>query len=183
MPGVTFLYYGNEIGMRQMPESWPQVEGAYRPRNGARTPMQWTKGKNLGFSTASAEKLYLPVDPAEDAPTVEANENNSGSLLHRTRKLIQLKHTEPALAAYAEFVPLYAKKNTYPFIYARAKDKDAVIVILNPSGKESSAEFSLNIPFSKLTLLAGKEVKVTKDVTKISVIVPKQTYAIYKLSR
>jgi maltose alpha-D-glucosyltransferase/alpha-amylase len=183
MPGVTFLYYGNEIGMRQMPESWPQVEGAYRPRNGARTPMQWTKGKNLGFSTASAEKLYLPVDPAEDAPTVEANENNPGSLLHRTRKLIQLKHTEPALAAYAEFVPLYAKKNTYPFIYARAKDKDAVIVILNPSGKESSAEFSLNIPFSTLTLLAGKEVKVTKDVTKISVVVPKQTYAIYKLSQ
>ena len=183
MPGVTFLYYGNEIGMRQMPESWPQVEGAYRPRNGARTPMQWTKGKNLGFSTASAEKLYLPIDPAEDAPTVEANENNPGSLLHRTRKLIQLKHTEPALAAYAEFVPLYAKKNTYPFIYARAKDKDAVIVILNPSGKESSAEFSLNIPFSKLTLLAGKEVKVTKDVTKISVVVPKQTYAIYKLSQ
>ena len=183
MPGVTFLYYGNEIGMRQMPESWPQVEGAYRPRNGARTPMQWTKGKNLGFSTASPEKLYLPVDPAEDAPTVEANENNPGSLLHRTRKLIQLKHTEPALAAYAEFVPLFAKKNTYPFIYARAKDKDAVIVILNPSGKESSAEFSLNIPFSKLTLLAGKEVKVTKDVTKISVVVPKQTYAIYKLSQ
>jgi glycosidase len=183
MPGVTFLYYGNEIGMRQMPESWPQVEGAYRPRNGARTPMQWTKGKNLGFSTASAEKLYLPVDPAEDAPTVEANENNPGSLLNRTRKLIQLKHTEPALAAYAEFVPLYAKKNTYPFIYARAKDKDAVIVILNPSGKESNAEFNLNIPFSKLTLLAGNEVKVTRNTTKISIIVPKQTYAIYKLSQ
>jgi maltose alpha-D-glucosyltransferase/alpha-amylase len=183
MPGVTFLYYGNEIGMRQMPESWPQVEGAYRPRNGARTPMQWTQGKNLGFSTASAEKLYLPIDPADDAPTVEANENNPSSLLHRTRKLIQLKHTEPALAAYAEFVPLYAKKNTYPFIYARAKDKDAVIVILNPSGKESSAEFNLNIPFSKLILLAGNEVKVTKNFTKISVIVPKQTYAIYKLDQ
>ena len=51
MPGVTFIYYGNEIGMRQMPEDWPQVEGAYRPRNGARTPMQWARGKNLGFSS------------------------------------------------------------------------------------------------------------------------------------
>jgi maltose alpha-D-glucosyltransferase/alpha-amylase len=143
--------------------------------------MQWTKGKNLGFSTASPEKLYLPIDPTDDAPTVEANEKDSGSLLNRTRRLIQLKHTEPALAAYAEFIPLYAKKNAYPFIFARAKDKDAVIVILNPSGKESSAEFSLNIPFSKLILIAGKEIKVTKDNTKISVIVPKQTYAIYKL--
>ncbi|HQT92386.1 MAG TPA: alpha-amylase family glycosyl hydrolase, partial [Candidatus Kryptobacter bacterium] len=64
MPGVTFIYYGNEIGMRQLPENWAQVEGAYRPRNGARTPMQWKKGKNLGFSTAPAAELYLPVDPA-----------------------------------------------------------------------------------------------------------------------
>ena len=45
MPGVTFIYYGNEIGMRQLPENWPQVEGAYRPRNGARTPMQWSRAK------------------------------------------------------------------------------------------------------------------------------------------
>ncbi|MBQ1825929.1 MAG: hypothetical protein II113_04865, partial [Firmicutes bacterium] len=49
MPGVPFLYYGNEIGMRQLPNDWPQVEGAYQPRNGARTPMQWSSGKNLGF--------------------------------------------------------------------------------------------------------------------------------------
>lgn len=182
MPGVTFIYYGNEIGMRQMPEDWPQVEGAYRPRNGARTPMQWTKGKNLGFSEAPADKLYLPVDPSEDAPVVESQENRRDSLLNRTRMLIKLKNTEPALAAYAEFVPLYAKGNSYPLVYARAKDKDVVLVILNPSGKESNAEFDLNIPYTKLNLLAGKEVKVTADGKKISVTVPGQTYAIYKLS-
>lgn len=182
MPGVPFIYYGNEIGMRQMPESWPQVEGAYRPRNGARTPMQWTKGKNLGFSTAPADKLYLPVDPAKDAPAVEAQEKDPSSLLNKTRKLIQLKHTEPALAAYAEFVPLYAKKDTYPFIYARARDKDVVLVILNPAGKESDAEFDLNISYSRMSLLAGKEMKVTRNDKRVSVVVPGQTYAIYKLS-
>ncbi len=189
MPGVTFLYYGNEIGMRQMPEDWPQVEGAYRPRNGARTPMQWNGGKNLGFSTASQGRLYLPVDPAEDAPNVEAQEKDSNSLLNRTRRLIKLKKTEPALAAYAEFVPLYAKQNSYPFVYARAKDKDVVLVILNPAGTESNAEFSLNIPYSpngslreKMTLLAGKELTVNTNGAKTSVTVPGQTYAIYKLT-
>jgi glycosidase len=31
MPGVPFIYYGNEIGMRQMPEDWPQVECGTTP--------------------------------------------------------------------------------------------------------------------------------------------------------
>ena len=181
MPGVTFIYYGNEIGMRQMPESWPQVEGSYRPRNGARTPMQWSKEKNLGFSTAAADKLFLPVDPANDAPTVESEERDPNSLLNKTRKLIRLKHTEPALAAYAEFVPLYVKENAYPFIYARAKDKDVILVILNPSGKKSEAEFTLNIPYSKMKLLSGKEIKLARGDKKILATVPPQTYAIYGL--
>jgi maltose alpha-D-glucosyltransferase/alpha-amylase len=181
MPGVTFIYYGNEIGMRQMPESWPQVEGSYRPRNGARTPMQWSKGKNLGFSPAPADKLFLPVDPANDAPTVEAQEKDPKSLLNKTRALIRLKHTEPALAAYAEFVPLYVKENTYPFIYARAKDRDVVLVILNPSGKEAEAEITLNIPYSKMKLLSGKEIQLTKKDKKILATVPGQTYAMYRL--
>ncbi len=181
MPGIPFIYYGNEIGMRQMPGDWPQVEGAYRPRNGARTPMQWTGGKNLGFSTAPKEKLYLPVDPAPDAPTVEANEKNPNSLLNKTRALIKLRHTESALTAYAEFVPLYAQKDAYPFVYARAKDHDVVLVVLNPSGMESKAEFDLNVPYSNLKLLAGTEMKVTRQGSAVSVVAPGITYAIYKL--
>jgi len=181
MPGVTFIYYGNEIGMKQLPESWPQVEGAYRPRNGARTPMQWSNGKNLGFSSAPGEKLYLPVDPAHDAPTVEAQEKNPDSLLNRTRALIKLKQSEPALAAYAEFIPLYARENTYPFVYARAKDKNVVLVILNPSGTEAKAEFPLNIPASHLALLAGKSVALDWSNGSAAVTIPGRTYAIYRL--
>ena len=181
MPGVTFIYYGNEIGMRQMPEEWPQVEGAYRPRNGARTPMQWAPGKNLGFSTAAEEKLYLPVDPSADAPTVEAAEGKSDSLLNRTRRLIRLKHSEPALAAYAEFVPLYAKKDRYPLIFARAKEKDVILVALNPSGQEVDAEFDLDIPSSRMKLLAGRQMKVERSGRKTMARMARRSYAIYKI--
>ena len=180
MPGVTFIYYGNEIGMRQLYNE-PQIEGAYNPRSGARTPMQWTPGKNLGFSTAPANKLYLPVDTAADAPNVETEEKDSNSLLNRTRKLIRLKHKEPALAAYAEFVPLYAKENTYPFIYARANGKDVILVILNPAGTVSTASFDLNISYSDLKLLAGKKITLSKKEDNVTVTVPGRTYAIYKL--
>lgn len=181
MPGTPFLYYGNEIGMRQLPTSWPQVEGAYRPRNGARTPMQWSTAANLGFSTANAEKLYLPVDTAKDAPNVASEEKNPNSLLNKTRRLIALKHTEPALANYAEFIPLFAKENTYPFIYARAKDKNVVLVLLNPSGKNTTAEFELNIPYSKTVLLAGKDLKLAKKGNKITVNMTGQSYSIIRL--
>lgn len=50
MPGVPFLYYGDEIGMRYLPLK--SKEGGYQ-RTGSRTPMQWGGGKNLGFSDAS----------------------------------------------------------------------------------------------------------------------------------
>ena len=66
------------------------------------------------------------------------------------KKLIQLKHTGPALAAYAEFIPLYVKENTYPFVYARANENDILLVILNPTAQSASAEFPINIPCKQL---------------------------------
>ena len=70
-------------------------------------------GCRAGFGQDLAEptRLYLPVDAAPDAPTVAAEETDADSLLNRVRRLIRLKHSEPALAAYAEFVPLYAKES------------------------------------------------------------------------
>jgi glycosidase len=181
MPGVPFIYYGNEIGMRQLGTDWPQVEGAYKPRNGARTPMQWTSEINLGFSKAVPEKLYLPVDPADDAPTVADQEKDPGSLLNRTRRLIALRHSEPALEAYAEFVPLYAKDNAYPFIYARAKDRNVVLIFLNPAAAEKDAEFACTATYSELQLLAGKDLKISKEGNQLKVRMPGQCYAIYKM--
>jgi maltose alpha-D-glucosyltransferase/alpha-amylase len=179
MPGVPFIYYGNEIGMRQL-ENLPQIEGCYTPRAGARTPMQWSGGKNLGFSTADPAKLYLPVDAAPDAPNVAAEEKDPGSLLNRVRKLIQLKHTEPALAAYAEFVPLYAKSNIYPFVYARSGGGETLLLIFNPAARDTTAGFTFPAEYRELKLLAGKEVQVAKDGQTLNLEIPGQTYAIYQ---
>ena len=186
MPGVPFLYYGNEIGMRQLPKDWPQVEGAYQPRNGARTPMQWSTDKNLGFSTGDAADLYLPVDPAPDAPNVAAQEKNSNSLLNKTRRLIALRHSEPALANYAEFVPVYPSQDasdSYPFVYARAAGKDVVLVMLNPRAKASDATFNINVKFKKTKLLAGDSFNITynKKTGNMTIHMPATSYAIVKL--
>ncbi len=181
MPGVPFLYYGNEIGMSQLYDM-PQIEGAYQPRAGARTPMQWTSGKNRGFSTADFSRLYLPVDTSSDAPNVETEQKDPASLLNRVKKLISLKQTEPALAAYAEFIPLYAKENTYPFVYARANGKDVLLIIINPSEKAAAAEFQMSVPYTKLKLLAGKEIHISKKGTTVSLNAPGISYAVYKMN-
>jgi len=180
MPGIPFIYYGNEIGMRQL-YGLPYVEGAYKPRAGNRTPMQWTSGTNLGFSTAKSDKLYLPVDNSHGAPNVADQENDTKSLLNTTRKLINLKKSEPALMGYAEFVPVYAKENTYPFIFARANGDDVVLCIFNPANRKEKAEFTLNIKSKNLTLLAGDDLTISRKGFSYSVEIQPVSYAIYKI--
>jgi maltose alpha-D-glucosyltransferase/alpha-amylase len=145
--------------------------------------MQWTGGKNLGFSTAAPSQLYLPVDGAPDAPNVAAEEHDPNSLLNRVRKLIQLKHAEPALAAYAEFVPLYAKGNACPLVYARASGDEILLVILNPAARSVTAEFKFPVDYRTLQLVAGKEIRSAKAPTGMQIAVPGQTYAIYRVVR
>ena len=132
MPGVPFLYYGDEIGMRYL--DLPTKEGGYF-RTGSRTPMQWTAGKNLGFSEGCADALYLPVDPAADAPTVEAQESDPDSLLNVTRKIIALRHAETDLQADAPFEVICAEKDK-PFVYRRG----GIVLAVNPSGKEMTVK-------------------------------------------
>ena len=143
--------------------------------------MQWAPGKNLGFSTAPAKKLYLSIDGAPDAPTVAAQERDPNSLLNRVRHLIQLKKTELALAAYAEFVPVYAKADTYPFVFARAAGKDVLLAMFNPADKEASAGFSLNIGAKALKLLSGTESKIDIQGTRYTVRMAGQSYSLYKV--
>ena len=125
MPGAPFLYYGDEIGMRYR---WlPTKEGGYQ-RTGSRTPMQWDNSKNLGFSDANKEELYLPVDDAPDAPTVESQEADGNSMLHHMRRVIALRHAEPDLQSYSPFSVYSAEKGSRLFAYKRGK----LLLAVNP---------------------------------------------------
>ncbi len=180
MPGIPFVYYGNEIGMRQL-YNMPNVEGAYPPRSGNRTPMQWAQGKNLGFSTGDPSSLYIPVDNATDAPTVDVQEKDPNSLLNKFRKLVDLKGKEAALTAYAELVPVYAKENAYPFIYSRSSGDEVILCIYNPADRAEKANFKLNIKAKGFTLLAGDEMKMKIKGDDYSIETPAISYALYKL--
>lgn len=133
MPGVPFIYYGDEIGMAA-PEGLPTKEGGYE-RTAARTPMQWDDSSNAGFSTAPAEQLYLPIDSAADRPTVAAQQGDETSLLNRVRRLIALRLAHPALCASGTFEPVHAEAGEMPFVYVRRLGNESILVALNPADR------------------------------------------------
>jgi maltose alpha-D-glucosyltransferase/alpha-amylase len=137
-PTLPAIYFGDEIGMRYLPDL-PDKEGSrLEPtynRAGSRTPMQWDDTANAGFSTAPADRLYLPVDPAPDRPNVAALRADERSLLHQVRRLIALRKAHPALGARGSVEVLNAG---YPFVYVRGGTH---LVVVNP--RRDPARFDL----------------------------------------
>ena len=132
LPGVPFLYYGDEIGMRYLPDL-PSKEGGYT-RTGSRTPMQWDRSRNMGFSEAPEQMLYLPTDPSPDAPCV-ADARGKGGLFDTLCSIIALRHSDADLQTNGSFEVLYAKQRDPLFVYRRGSR----IIAVNPSGRSCSA--------------------------------------------
>ncbi len=104
LPGVPLIYYGDEIGMKYI-DGLPNKEGSLLSkgnRAGSRTPMQWDASAGAGFSTASPEHFYLPIDSSANRPNVAQQENDPHSLLNYPRRLLKLRKEYPALACRSE---------------------------------------------------------------------------------
>ena len=91
-PGTPTLYYGEEIGMGE--------DLAVDGRMAVRTPMQWSAGRNGGFSAAAPGKLIQPVVTDACGPehvNVVAQMHDPDSLWSFMRKLISIRRTCPEL--------------------------------------------------------------------------------------
>jgi len=97
LPGTPVLFYGEEIGMGE--------NLAAGGRSAVRTPMQWTTGKNGGFSTARPSRLPSPVVEGGFAPehvNVEAQRRDPESLLAFMSLLVRRYRECPELG-WGEF--------------------------------------------------------------------------------
>lgn len=92
LPGMPFLYYGEELGMEDS-----EIPNAYRSdplakrgfdRDAVRTPMQWNDKNNAGFSDGEP---WLPVNRNHQDINVEHELKNKDSLLSLYRRLIDLR--------------------------------------------------------------------------------------------
>jgi len=137
LPGSPVLYYGDEIGMGD--NIW------LGDRDGVRTPMQWTPDRNAGFSTATPGRLHLPTvqDPVfgYQSVNVEAELENTSSLLHWTRRMVHARKQHPAFGM-GSFTDL-GGSNPSVFSFSRAFGDDTVLCVNNLSRFPQPVELDL----------------------------------------
>lgn len=93
LPGAPVLFYGEEIGMGELP--------GVPDREVVRTPMQWDKGRGAGFSDARASKLPARIPDTGYGPdhvNVEDQLRDQDSLLSFIRLLIARYRSTPVIA-------------------------------------------------------------------------------------
>ncbi len=137
LPGSPVLYYGDEIGMGD--NIW------LGDRDGVRTPMQWTPDRNAGFSTSNPGQLFLPaiMDPiyGHQVTSVEAQLGSSTSLLHWTRRMIEVRKQNPAfgLGSWEDL----GGSNPSVLSFVRAFGDDVVLCVNNLSRFPQPVELDL----------------------------------------
>ena len=119
LPGVPFVYYGEEIGMT-----------GNKPDERLRTPMQWSAARGTGFTSGTPWEQM-----ADDSATVTvaAQRNDPRSILSLHRTLIHLRDSNRALRE-GELVPLTASHEAVA-VYARRAGSRVVLVVANLSDR------------------------------------------------
>ncbi len=161
--GTPIMYYGEEIGMKTTPPTrkedvkdpigrtgWPEEKG----RDGERTPMQWDRSENAGFSKGTS---WLPVPETYKTHNVADESKDPNSVLEFYTKLLKLRHTNRALldGNYTAINESDANVLSYLRVY---KDR-GVVVALNMSNAPQQVKLELKSRgFSSATslLAAGK---------------------------
>jgi maltose alpha-D-glucosyltransferase / alpha-amylase len=179
-PGIPFIYYGDEIGMRYIPNS-PDIEGSHS-RSGTRTPMQWDESQNAGFSSAPKERIYIPQDQDPNRPTVAGEDKNPESLLLFVRTLLRLRTGSSALGNEGQWTLLSDTGQSYPMIYLRYNENEKYIIAVNPSGREVTGSFAPQNA-DKLTYVFGTTDKsiYQKGKTNDRLTMPPVSAVIYKI--
>jgi alpha-glucosidase len=131
--GTPTLYYGDEIGMRDVPiapecvrDPWEiNVPGLGLGRDPERTPMQWDASENAGFTNGTP---WLPVAADYQTLNAEAQRDEPRSMLTMYRRLIALRRSEPALTV-GTYTPVEADGDL--LAYLREADGRRWLVLLN----------------------------------------------------
>jgi alpha-glucosidase len=138
--GTPTLYYGDEIGMTDVPVPPEQQQdpwGLNQPgftRDPCRTPMQWSPGPNAGFSAPETSELWLPLASDYQEVNVERQLEDPGSMLSLYRYLLAYRKATPALK-WGSYLPVDGVPEAC-YVFLRQAEGQRVLVALNFSNKE-----------------------------------------------
>jgi glycosidase len=139
--GTPTIYYGDELGMADVPVPRELVQDPFEQRvpglglgrDPERSPMQWDASENAGF-TPPGVKPWLPVARDADRCNVAVQAEQPGSMLELTRALLRLRRARPALHRGS-----YRALEGVPpdvFGYVREHGGDRVTVLVSFAGEE-----------------------------------------------
>ena len=134
LPGSPFLYYGDELGLKnvsiQAGETQDTFDFGTFSRDEVRTPMPWDKSMGVGFTVGTP---WLPFNADFETVNVESEKQDSCSMLSLYRALIELRKQTPALA-YGSYRSLKtASKDLFAFV--REYEDEAYVIVLNFSSE------------------------------------------------
>ena len=163
LPGIVFLYQGQEIGMTNCHRNdiseyddistIDQYQEALRAglseeealkccyensRDNARTPMQWDDSAQAGFTTGTP---WLFVNPNYKEINVKEQLGRKDSVWYYYQKLIALRKSEDykEVFTYGKVVPMFVEKNGI-FAYARKTEDQTVYIITNYSREDITVD-------------------------------------------
>ncbi|WP_326657369.1 alpha-glucosidase [Streptomyces sp. NBC_00385] len=162
--GTPYVYQGEELGMANAPfasiDDFRDIESLnhhreqtalgvdeeqilaglrHRSRDNARTPLQWDTTQNAGFTTGVP---WIAVNPDHTRVNAKAQIADPDSVFHYYRRLISLRHTEPALT-HGGFHMLHPDhEQLYAFTRHHAASGTELLVLANFSG----ADLTIDLP-------------------------------------
>jgi len=170
--GTPTLYYGDEIGMTDVPIPADEVQDPFEKnkpgmglgRDPERTPMQWSAGEHAGFTTGTP---WLRL--AADWPThnVEAQSHDAGSMLALYRRLIALRRAQPALNR-GNYEALETEGEV--LAYARNCEGQRLVVLLNFGA--TSAPISPTLMLRQPIVLASTDPARAELINGLLVLAP-----------
>ncbi len=184
MYGTPFIYQGEEIGMTNCllePDEWKDFEAINdyemlksmmhvpgpvakkivqkMTRDNARTVMQWTGGKNAGFT--EGDSTWIKVNPNHTEINVEDDLKNSASVLDFYRQIIRLRHMNDELN-YGSY-RMIAKSNKKVIAYIRENEDRKLLIVVNMSDMPAKIDLG-EMPYRKghCILSTHKDAKYTR---------------------
>jgi oligo-1,6-glucosidase len=158
--GTPYVYQGEELGMTNAPlrgiDDFRDIESlnhfatavavgaepdavlaSMRPmsRDNARTPMQWDASEHAGFTSGTP---WIAVNPNHAEINAEAAVADPDSVFHHYRRLIELRHSEPAVADGDFTMLLPADERVYAF--TRRLGDTELLVLGNFSGEPATPD-------------------------------------------
>ena len=122
LPGIPYIYYGEEIGMR-----------GSKPDENIRTPMQWNTNIYAGFSTSTPWQSMNSNYPSYNVATMSVDTN---SLLNHYKKLISIRNSNDAMKTGTYQNILTGDSSVYAF--TRQSGNQKILVMVNTSSRSMS---------------------------------------------